>query len=576
MTTTSATIKMVGLRQRIALILIPHGLLLVTSVGLFAYLLARFPFDGLTGQDSYAYYYQARELWDGFWGLPVPQWPFVGEGLYHWPVGYHLHLMLGFLFGGQSEVGGRLITLAMAVLTPLLVACLVGLLWHTASRLERSLAGAIAGAILLFTGIYNRASITLMADVPAIFWVTLAMCCLLRAWSPGREVIILSAGRVRWALASGASLGIAILLRYVSILLVAPVILYLLFWYRGNRLKSPSLVSGKIRLSLPILAAGASVCALIPQLAYTLTRATIQTGDSATSVVLSPGNFFKTTLSGPDGTQTFAHPMAAFYFLDPLYETSLGLLSPLYLPSLIVGVVVLFRQRNWGLVALVISWALLPPLFLSGGLYQAHRFVIMYLPPLAAFIGIGAVRFAHDIAEVVYRRGSLRKISTAGIGAAIALSIVAGLIQSARASNMLASDLALSKNRELEVITATKQAGTYPGATEGRPRAVVFGLSAAIYHYTGWPVLDIYNHDHDEIAQFLLGNGPRLAVVPEASMLTQWAGTPSGERWEWLRSHYRLVARGGAGEYRVYLIEVPCLRGAGLLKYYSPICSAAP
>ncbi len=97
MTTTSATIKMVGLRQRIALILIPHGLLLVTSVGLFAYLLARFPFDGLTGQDSYAYYYQARELWDGFWGLPVPQWPFVGEGLYHWPVGYHLHLMLGAL-----------------------------------------------------------------------------------------------------------------------------------------------------------------------------------------------------------------------------------------------------------------------------------------------------------------------------------------------------------------------------------------------------------------------------------------------------------------------------------------------
>jgi hypothetical protein len=46
-----------------------------------AYLLARYPFDGLYGQDSYAYYWQAVEIWNGLAGRPAPAWPFAGQGL---------------------------------------------------------------------------------------------------------------------------------------------------------------------------------------------------------------------------------------------------------------------------------------------------------------------------------------------------------------------------------------------------------------------------------------------------------------------------------------------------------------
>ncbi len=96
-----------GPRRSMRLALLPLGLLLVAASGLFIFLLSAFPFDGLYGQDSYAYYYQARELWDGLWGTPPPDWPFVSEGLYHWPVGYHLHIMAGFLLTGESPHRGQ-------------------------------------------------------------------------------------------------------------------------------------------------------------------------------------------------------------------------------------------------------------------------------------------------------------------------------------------------------------------------------------------------------------------------------------------------------------------------------------
>src|SRR5690348_3518874 len=72
------------------------ALLVAWCVALFYYLLARFPYDGLYGQDSYAYYYQSRALLQDMTGQPPQAWQlFSSDRLYHWPIGYHLHLILG-------------------------------------------------------------------------------------------------------------------------------------------------------------------------------------------------------------------------------------------------------------------------------------------------------------------------------------------------------------------------------------------------------------------------------------------------------------------------------------------------
>src|SRR5438874_10450187 len=91
------------------------------TIALIAYLLYRFPYDGLYGQDSYAYYYQARALWHDMSGAPLPPNPLFDSQGFRWPVGYYLHLIAGFVIGGLSSAGGRALTLLLMALAPALV-----------------------------------------------------------------------------------------------------------------------------------------------------------------------------------------------------------------------------------------------------------------------------------------------------------------------------------------------------------------------------------------------------------------------------------------------------------------------
>jgi 4-amino-4-deoxy-L-arabinose transferase-like glycosyltransferase len=542
-------------RNGALLALLRFALLLVAAASLFTYLLWKLPFDGLYGQDSYAYYYQARELWGGLWGQPIPAWPFASEGLYHWPVGYHLHLIAGFIFAGENPSGGRFITLLLAALVPLLVAALTRAVWIQATRVQAALAGVTAGCVLLLVGVYTRLSLTLMADVPAIFWSTLGIYCLVRAWPPNNTSDLGSRSRLMWAAGCGVALGMSVLLRYVSALLLAPALAYLALWYWERREKNPG--RRLVQLRVPAVAIGALLCALLPQLVYTLTQPS-RLIDTSGAVVWNLGNFLRTTLSGPDGSQTFAHSMARFYLIDPFVEVSFGFLSRYYIPALLLGPFTLARQRNLKLTMLLIGWWLVPVVFFSGGLYQAHRFVIMFLPPLVILMGIGGATAITALA------GSLRKLKrppslvAALVSAAITLSLIAGLVQCWRGTYRQVAELLSIKDRELATIALAQASARQVGNSNAtKPKAVVFGLSAALYHYTQWPILDIYNHDEREMAGFLSGSGPRLAVVPETSMASQWAGTPSGTRWEWLRANYTLINQGSIGDYTVYLLSGP-------------------
>ena len=115
-------------------------------------------------------------------GQPPQAWQlFSSDQLYHWPIGYHLHLILGQIVSG-SVAGGRAITLFMAVGATVVLYLLVGELWPGASRLARVLAGLVAGAALPLVATYTRMGLSLMSDVPALFWGLLGIYCCLRAW----------------------------------------------------------------------------------------------------------------------------------------------------------------------------------------------------------------------------------------------------------------------------------------------------------------------------------------------------------------------------------------------------------
>src|SRR3954464_1512427 len=85
--------------------------LLIAGVAVAASLAARlaWPFDGLYGQDAFAYFRYARALWPWLLrGEPLP--------IYYWPAGYPLLVALALpLFGGGSAAGQAVSIASLAV-----------------------------------------------------------------------------------------------------------------------------------------------------------------------------------------------------------------------------------------------------------------------------------------------------------------------------------------------------------------------------------------------------------------------------------------------------------------------------
>lgn len=514
--------------------------LLAGCAALFAYLLWRFPFNGLYGQDAYAYYYQAVALAQQLTGTPpAPGQLFGPDGLYHWPIGYHLHLMLGLL-AGPGPAGGRAITLLLAAAAPVLVYLLTGALWPGAPASQRIEAGLIAGSVLALTGTYARTGLALMSDVPTLFWSVLAGTCALRAWPlPGAA----PPGSRRWAWAAGAggAFGLAVLTRYSAGLLLAPLLVYLAL--------------RKARPGTALWwAAGAFGMALLPQAAYALTH---PVGPAYADWLAgwNPANLWSTTLVSADGSTTVPAPNLVFYLLSPLTDAAAGFLSWATLPALGLGLGVLIRRRQWPVLGLLGAWWLLPALFFAGTPYQAHRFVLEYLPPIAVLIGIGGATALGALVQGWPGRPAAARGAGRLAAGIVVLGLAGGLWAGQQSVRAWAAGEAGWQADEQQVALRASRAVPAPLATT--PRAVTFGITAALYYYTGWPLLELYTHDETAIRQFLAAPGPRLVVVPAGSLATQWAGTPLAARWEWLQAHYPLRPQGTSGPYTIYTVGDP-------------------
>src|SRR5712692_2243365 len=91
------------------------------AVGLFVcallirlVILLAHPFDGLYGQDAFAYYRYARQLWDSTVQLHPPA-PF------YWPLGYPTLIAIAFLFNGFSPLAGQSVSIISgALIAPLI------------------------------------------------------------------------------------------------------------------------------------------------------------------------------------------------------------------------------------------------------------------------------------------------------------------------------------------------------------------------------------------------------------------------------------------------------------------------
>ncbi|RMF04524.1 MAG: phospholipid carrier-dependent glycosyltransferase, partial [Chloroflexi bacterium] len=266
--------------------LILAGLPSLLALAIRAAVVARWHFDGLYGQDSYAYLQQARAIAHG--SLPPD---------FFWPNGFPL-LVAGFLtLFGDSPAAAQLAALLCGTLLPLVVFLLVRDLFDSPLFATRKLRAAFAAALIAaVAGQPLLSSVVVMADVPALLWATLA------AWLTVRAVRPQNPPRIAAVLffAAGAALGLAIITRWVYLLAAPALAGFTLYRITRRRLRTwPA-----------AFAPAAAALIVLPQLALSRHRP-----DSLLHSWLlgwHPLNFFAREFQNVDGHFVYSLPNGLF------------------------------------------------------------------------------------------------------------------------------------------------------------------------------------------------------------------------------------------------------------------------
>lgn len=350
-------------------------------------------FDGLYGQDAYAYYWYARDLFDALTQLQTPP-PFW------WPLGYPVVLNLAFHIGGVNIAAAQWVTvLCGALVAPFAY----GLAFESAPQAYKSVAGWVAGLICAVGGQLAQSSVVIMADAPALMFATLGAWLVVRyARTHNLLTLCLAAFAV----------GMAVWTRWQNSIFAGFWVLALLafeftLFMRVRRGQARRATTGSLVAMLTrILTALAVITAvLLPQLLIRYTTNSPLAGQSWLEG-WSVGNSFARAFDNVDGHFEYALPVAVFYaqvLAHPAY------LFAMFTPFFIIGAGVLLRGINhaslsneidssergaealaWGKPLLLLGWIVGMLLFLAGIPYENFRFGLGVFAPLAVIAGIGA------------------------------------------------------------------------------------------------------------------------------------------------------------------------------------------
>ena len=170
-------------------------------------------FDGLYGQDAYAYFDYARGLATGSLSGPV-----------YWPLGYPVLTSALMVVLGAVPLAGQIASVILGSL-------IAPLAYFTSREFYRMRkpdqneaavgrrAGIAAGLIVAISGQLTQSSISVMSDVPALFWATASLWAMLR---------FARLQRGRWLIVSASALALATVTRWAMGVLIVPWAIYVL------------------------------------------------------------------------------------------------------------------------------------------------------------------------------------------------------------------------------------------------------------------------------------------------------------------------------------------------------------
>jgi len=477
-------------RLDLALILSVFALSLALRIGF------TLGFDGLYGQDPYAYYNFGQILRQSLAQGQTPP-------AFFWPLGYPALLAISFTLFGQSALTAQSISLFLGAL-------LAPMVYILARQLGAKSSGALVAALIMAVcGQAIQSSFVVMADIPALFWALLSAIHLLH---------YLDTDQRRWLFLAALTLAIACVTRWLYLALIPICALSVLVTWRGLRWREI------------LLAALAAALILIPQAAISI-HSPYPVLDHAWVEGWSPLNYFSREFSNVDGHFLYDQINALFY-AHPYYDSYF--LAPIFAPFILVGLWTIRRKRVSLLILL--GWALLPYLFLAGIPYQNIRFPLIVMPAVAVLAGIGL--------EALLSRRRLILIFAALLTVGLALMGIAD-------KPMLAIFIA---NQQRDKASVQWALAHIPAGA----RLYTFELTEPLKAYSSFEVHELYNETPDTItAEF---DNPEAAAASYLyinvwTIENQWQGRELQIVYHWLRDVVGLQYLDRSGNYLLFRIE---------------------
>lgn len=487
-----------------------HGALLALLLVLpAAGLTVQRGFDGLYGQDAYAYFdYATASVRQSILHLAPLE-------AFFWPPGYPLLVALASFALGPIPLAGQVVSLLMGALVPVFTALLVREIWP----LDIPLA-VLTGALVAMCGQLWQSSIVVMADTTGLALATLG------AWAVARYA---GTDRLRWLILAAGALSYATLARWIYGLVGVPFAAFVL-WVLVRRERRRAVLHASAGLAV-------ALALLVPVLGPPLLGLVHHPSEPAAFAgnlqvySWSPLNAFSRDFVTADGHLSYALPNGVYYAIAP---GNFGFFGPLLAPWILVGLWAAVRQwpRQW--LVLIVGWATVVFAFHAGAPWQNFRFTLAFLPPLAILAASGLTwTWRH-----VDRRG----------GILVRVWAVLGLVSMATGGIRLVQGFVDRKADDLALVHWV-QAQTPPSA-----RLFSFGPTLTFRHYASYPTTDLYDVTPADLALVLATPAPTYVVLDEANVEQQWLGQAPYTNFRWLADGPGLVLVGAQGSYALFRV----------------------
>jgi dolichyl-phosphate-mannose-protein mannosyltransferase len=466
-----------------------------------------FKFDGLYGQDAYAYEECSKIFYNSIIALKAPP-------NFYWPIGFYIFSSLfALITAGQSALSSLLVSLNAGALTAGFMYLLSNEILKKYFTAETAKKYSIAaGLIICFAGITTKQSVVIMSDALALLFITASAYYLVMYYYKQKRVSIILCF---------AAVAFGIMTRYADGLFIFVMIPLIFSVFKKSRMKNKILID-------VIWGITAGIIIFLPQLLYIYKYGFSYFHYWGNTIGMyaswNPMNMFVKDFTTVDGSQHYRLFNILFYIspaLHPLFLSVFGI-------PFIYGLFNSFKNFSKILYVFLFSWIAVYVIYLSGNTFQAIRFALSFFPPLIiiAVWGLAEIKFK-NIYKIIF--------------------ISAGLILLAGYSFYDFGKFAERKKTEMESVNWIGS-NVPPDAN-----LYIFEVTGAVNYYTRLKAKEFFSYNFSRIKQSNdSAGGNTYFFLPVDRIHSQWKGLPIESTFDSIRNHMKLVSLGKVNDYEAY------------------------